>query len=110
MAKRITAGYRQREDGKYESRFTIDGKRYSVYGDTLKECKENEAKKRELIYSGLYTSNRALTLDKYYEEWKTARKGTVKGNTELNIDCRYKKHISPVLGKRKMIDIEKRLE
>lgn len=38
MAKRsLSAGYRQRKDGRYESRFTINGKRYSVYADTLKE-------------------------------------------------------------------------
>jgi len=109
MAKKtLAAGYRQRPDGRYESRFTVDGKRYSVYADTLKKCKEKEAALREEIKNGLYTSNRKLTLDKYYEEWKSARKGTVKGNTELGIECRYKKHIKPALGHRKLVEIEKR--
>lgn len=109
MAKRtLAAGYRQRPDGRYESRFTIAGKRYSVYADTLKECKEKDAELREQIKSGMYSTNRTITLDKYYEEWKASRKGTIKGNTALNIECRYKNHIKPALGYRKIVDIEKR--
>ncbi len=50
MAKRVlSTGYRQRADGMYESRFTVAGKRYSVYGGTIKECKEKEADLREKI-------------------------------------------------------------
>lgn len=109
MAKRkIASGYRIRPDGKYESRFTIAGKRYSVYADTLKECKEKDAELREKIKSGLYVDNRNITLDRYYEEWKAARKGTVKGNTALNVESRYKNHIRPALGHRKVAEIEKR--
>lgn len=109
MAKRgLGAGFRKREDGLYESRFMIKGKRYSVYADTLKECKEKDAELREKIKNGLYVDNQNITLDQYYQEWKESRKGTVKGNTALNIDCRYKKHISPVLGNRKLAEIEKR--
>ena len=109
MAKRaLAAGYRQRKDGKYESRFTINGKRYSVYADTLKECKEKDAELREKIKSGLYINNRNITLNQYYEEWKAARQGTIKGNTALNIECRYRNHIGPAMGHRKVADIEKR--
>lgn len=109
MAKRaLAAGYRQRKDGKYESRFTINGKRYSVYADTLKECKEKDAELREKIKSGLYVNNRNITLNQYYEEWKAARQGTIKGNTALNIESRYRNHIGPAMGHRKVVDIEKR--
>lgn len=109
MARRnLSAGFRQRKDGKYESRFTINGKRYSVYANTLKECKEKDAALREQIKNGLYVNNRNLTLDQYYHEWKTARQGTVKESTILGIDNRYKKHIGPALGSRKIADIEKR--
>lgn len=109
MAKRvISSGYRQRPDGRYESRFTMMGKRYSVYADTLKECKEKEAALREDIRNGVYTQNRNLTLDKYYEEWKSARRGTIKGNTALGNDSRYRNHIKPALGYRKVTEIEKR--
>lgn len=109
MAKRtVASGYRQRSDGKYEGRFTVNGKRYSVYGETLKECKEKESELREQIRAGQFVDKRNITLDRYYEEWKEPREGTVKGNTALNINSRYKKHVSPAIGKRKIVDIEKR--
>ncbi len=109
MGKRaLTAGYRQRKDGKYESRFTVNEKRYSVYADTLKECKEKDALLREKIRNGLYVNNRNITLNQYYEEWKLARQGTIKGNTALNIESRYRNHIGPAMGHRRIADIEKR--
>lgn len=105
---RLPVGYRQREDGRIECRFTVNGKRYSCYADTVKECRERERELRETIENGLYTQNRNITLDKYYEEWKNARKGTIKGNTALGNESRYKNHIGPALGRRKIVDIEKR--
>lgn len=109
MAKRaVASGFRQRSDGKYESRFTINGKRYSVYADTLKECKEKEALARERIRAGQFIDKWNITLDRYYKEWKEARKGTIKGNTALNMESRYKNHIGPALGHRKLVDLEKR--
>ena len=109
MAKRgLPAGMRIRPDGNYEIRFTLKGKRYSVYASTMAECKDKEIELREQIKNGLYIENRNMTLDKYYEEWKAARKGTVKGNTALGTESRYKNHIKPSLGSRKLIDIERR--
>lgn len=105
---RLPVGYRQRDDGRIECRFTVNGKRYSCYADSVKECREKERELRETIENGLYTQNRNLTLDKYYEEWKNARKGTIKGNTALGNESRYKNHIKPALGNRKLAEIEKR--
>lgn len=109
MGKRtVASGYRQRRDGKYESRFTINGKRYSVYADTLKECREKESAARARIQAGQFVDKWNITLDRYYGEWREARKGTVKGSTALNVDSRYKNHIGPALGHRKIIELEKR--
>lgn len=105
---RLPVGYRQRKDGRIECRFILDGKRYSCYADTVKECREKERNLREEIANGSYTQNKNLTLDKYYEEWKNARKGSIKGNTALGNSSRYKNHIKPVLGHKKLIEIEKR--
>lgn len=105
---RLPVGYRQRSDGRIECRFTVNGKRYSCYADSVKECREKERELRETIKNGLYTQNRNLTLDKYYKEWKNARKGIIKGNTALGNESRYRNHIKPVLGHRKLSEIEKR--
>lgn len=105
---RLPAGYREKKGGGFECRFTVDGKRYSCYALTVKECREKEFELRKKIAEGAYTKNKNLTLDKYYEEWKKARRGTIKGNTALGNENRYRKHISPALGNRKIVDIERR--
>lgn len=105
---RLPVGYRQRSDGRIECRFMVNGKNYSCYAPTVKECREKERQLREDIVNGSYTQNRNLILDKYYEEWKNARKGTIKGNTALGNDSRYRNHIKPALGHRKLAEIEKR--
>lgn len=51
---RKAANVRERLDSKtgkrtYEKRFTVEGKRYSVYGNTVKECMEKEVAKRKSI-------------------------------------------------------------
>lgn len=58
--------------------------------------------------NGLFVDNRNITLDQYYEEWKSARDGTIKGNTVLNIECRYRNHIGPAMGHRMVADIGER--
>ena len=105
---RLPVGYRQRSDGRIECRFMVNGKKYSCYAPTVKECREKERQLREDIANGSYTQNKNLTLDKYYDEWKNARKGTIKGNTALGNESRYRNHIKPALGHRKLAEIEKR--
>lgn len=68
---RLPVGYRQREDGRIECRFTVNGKRYSCYADTVNECRERERELRETIENGLYTQNRNLTLTNTMRSGKT---------------------------------------
>ena len=78
---RIPAGMRKTARGTYESRFTIHGKRYSVYGKTVKECKEKELTRRQEIEEGLRYSGRELTLDQYFLKWEQGRLGSVRAST-----------------------------
>ena len=107
MAKKAM-NVRVRDNGTLEYRFTVNGKRYSVYGITTKELKVKELELRESIRNGTYTKNRNVTLDQYYKEWLAGKQSYAKGNTLLGISNRYTKHIKPTLGKRKIADIEKR--
>lgn len=81
---RLVAGTRKRADGTLEKRFTIDGRRYSIYARTSKELVQKEQEIRKKIEAGIYTDNRSLTLDKYY------------------------KHVSHKIGSRKVQQIERR--
>ena len=105
---RLPAGIRKRKNGSLEKRFTIKGARYSVYGNSIKEISEKERDIRNKIEAGLYTDNRNITFDRYFEEWLKAKRNTVKGNTLKNYKIYFNKHISPVLGKKKIQQVERR--
>ena len=80
MARKIANIYR-REDGTYQCRFTVDGRRYAVYGKTVAECREKEAQKREEIEAGAYQRQTDLTLREYCDRWLSGKDGTVKDAT-----------------------------
>lgn len=105
---RLPQGVRKRADGTLEKRFTIDGKRYSIYGVNNKELQQKEKEIRKLIEAGIYTDNRNITLNEYFEEWEHNRCGVVKTSTAKSTRMRYVKHIKPLLGNKKIQKIEKR--
>ena len=79
--RKLGAGYRLRSDGRFEARFTIEKKRYTVYGHTLEECKENERKKREEIKKGLHTEFANITLNDFFKKWSENRRIERKAST-----------------------------
>ncbi len=110
MARRakLGAGYRRRTDGRIEYRWTgQDGKRYSVSGKTIEECKEKEQKKRQALERGSYTGNPEITLDAFFKEWQRAREGAVKASSLSREKSMYKV-ISKTLGRTRVCKIERR--
>ena len=78
---RIPAGMRKTAKGGYESRFTVEGKRYSVYGRTVRECRDKELARRREIEDGVYKPGCDPTLNQYFKTWESARLGTVRDST-----------------------------
>lgn len=64
-----------------QSNFTFEGKRYYVYGATLKEAHIKAEEKRKELESRKLKRSKDLTFSEYYERWSEARAGTVKGAT-----------------------------
>lgn len=92
----------KKKDGTYQLRFTIDGKRYAVYGKTVEECRQKEAEKRDKIKSGVISGT--TTFDEYSKKWLAAHAITVKASSVYT----YAKRIaalSPVLGTVPLADI-----
>lgn len=105
--KELGPGISQRKDGRYVGRFTNRfGRRPEVKSRDLKELKVllNAA-----IYEDLNKLNRAddkMMLDEWFEKWmKNYKNQTICANTKRHYVAIYEKHISPPLGKKKMIDI-----
>lgn len=105
MARKY-ANIKQRSNGSYELRFTIDGKRYSVYGKTPAECKERELDKRREIDSGITGKN--VILDSYFDEFIRQKQNTVKPSTINVYKGTYKSSIKPIIGKMKVRNIERK--
>lgn len=99
--KELGTGIIQRKDGRYEARY-VDrfGKRKSITGHVLKEVKK--------LYNAAIFENQQeiniredLSLDKWYEKWMCIYKyDIIRKNTKRHYNQVYKKHISPVLGKK----------
>lgn len=105
---RLPQGIIKRKDGLLQKRFTIQGKRYSVYAHTLDELANKEQSKRLEIASGLYRPNSTITLDGYFQEYIKSKQKHTKGSTLYNYKSVYYSHISKNIGKRKLKDLERR--
>lgn len=96
---RLAQGVRKRPDGTLEKRFTVDGKRYSIYGANNKELQQKEKEIRKQIEAGIYTDNRNITLNEYFYEWERNRQGVVKASTAKSTRMRYEKAHQACAGK-----------
>lgn len=92
---RKAAGISEAKGGLLCSRFTVNGKRYAVYGKTLKECRDKELQKRQEIEEGRYHTGKEQTIDEYFRYWIEKKRGTVK-ETTLCTEQRWYKTISAV--------------
>lgn len=92
--------------GVFEKRFTFEGKRYSVYGKTRKECKEAEILRRTQLASTTYRKNNTITLDEYAKEWQKVKE--CKPNTLRSYVSTYETHLSKPLGSIKVQKLERR--
>ena len=71
---------KKRKDGRYEKKIRYNGRRYSVYSNTIKGLNEKEDALRRQLAAAEHKDS-AVTLDDYYEKWSTSRKNTVAGAT-----------------------------
>ena len=77
MAKKLPVGFREYKGG-YQYRFVVEGKRYSVYGATVKECRAKELQKREEISEKIYHKGKGLQVEEYLERWIESRELVIK--------------------------------
>lgn len=105
---RLAAGIKKRADGTLEKRFTVNGRRYSVYGRTSNEVLAKEQETRAKIKAGTYTVNSKVTLDEYFKEFIKDKELKVKACTVRLYRSAYRSRISPRFGSRKVNSIERR--
>ena len=79
--KRLPVGFYERPNGSLMYQFTVEKKRYTVYGATIKECREKELVKREEISEKLYKKSKGLTVAEYLDRWIESRELVIKSAT-----------------------------
>ena len=70
----LPKGISVRKDGRYQARYTLDGKRYAIYGKTLKEV---EKRLRDIKYEmdhGIYAKPEKITVNVWYWTWMNTEK------------------------------------
>lgn len=97
----------QRKDGNYVGRFTNRfGKRVVLYNRNIRQLKVDL---KQAIYedeNSLTLADSTIKLDDWYTKWMEIHKYNVlRENTKRHYNNIYYKHISPVLGKRRISEI-----
>lgn len=104
---RCKPNFRKKANG-WEYRYTFEGKRYSEYGHTQDECLAKSQERMRKIKAGLKADAAKLTLDMWFDEWIRMKRSSVKPASLNNYRVIYRKNISPLIGKQKLVKIEKK--
>ncbi len=67
--KSLPKGISLRADGRYQARYTFNGKRYTVYGRTVKEVQKKLRDAQYEIEHGIYAKPEKLTVDDWRNIW-----------------------------------------
>lgn len=104
---RLRTGEYEKGNGKYEYRYTVFGKLFSVYAKTLEELREKE----EQIFSQKAKRDKKhnqyrTTLNDVFELWKELKRG-IRANTFVNYCYLYEHYIQDSIGRRYISTIKK---
>lgn len=79
--RRLPMGFTERENGSLMYRFTVNGRRITVYGSTIKECRIKEAEKIQEIEEQSYKPGKEQTFEQYADQWQDMKAGAVLEST-----------------------------
>lgn len=93
----------KRKDGRYMGRYTLDGKRYAVYGSTFEEVRVGLTEKLANLNKGIGVSSSNYTVSDWLQEWlSTYALPTVKQSTYISYESYARLHLIPALGSTKL--------
>lgn len=98
--KELGVGFTQRQDGRYECKFTLNGKRKTLYDNNLSKLRKKVNDAKYEAEHGIFGSNyEKLTLDDWHKIWReTYKVGHIKDSTLDYYDRNYMVHIKDKLG------------
>ena len=105
--KPLPKGISLRKDGRYQGRFTFNGKRYTYYSRDIKELQKKMADARYELEHGIYGSGLDITLNHWFDVWmKEYKLLTVKNSTILLYSLNYERYVKESIGNYLLKDIK----
>lgn len=105
--KKLPKGITLRKDGRYMARFQYEGERYTLYDNNLKELLEKVDNMKYELKHGMFCKPKELTVTSWFDTWIDQYKsGTCKASTIQTYRQSFENYIKPILGKRKVTDIQ----
>ncbi|WP_310603763.1 tyrosine-type recombinase/integrase [Anaerosporobacter sp.] len=106
LKPKLPSGITMRKDGRYQGRFTCNGKRYTLYDKNLRTLKKRLADAKYEAEHGYYCTGGQVTLENWYQTWLEEYKSVVvKNSTILLYTTSYERYIANSLGNRRLKDI-----
>ena len=104
--KKLPPGISLRKDGRYQARYTFNGKRYTLYGNDLKEVQKKLRDVKYELDHGIYAKPEKVTVDSWFKVWREEyAANNMRENTLAHVDSMYKYHIKPEIGHMKMQEV-----
>ena len=86
----------KRKDGRYMARYTLEGKRYAIYGSTREEVRIRLTAVLGNIDKGTYITPTGYTVSQWLWEWlATYALSTVKQSTYISYESYVRLHLEP---------------
>ena len=84
--KELGKGISQRKDGRYEARVVVDGKRISIYNNSLTELKKEFEKRKQINTNHVNTPNCKTLLQDWYNKWfEICKSPNLKSDVSRNV-------------------------
>lgn len=101
--KRLPKGISIRKDGRYQARYTLNGKRYTIYGKTQKEVEKKLRDAQYEIEHGIFAKPDKVTVNSWFHTWmKEYQSNVIRETTEALYQSMYNHHIKDALGHMKL--------
>lgn len=103
--KELGQGITQRQDGRYQARFTNRyGKRQTIYSRSLNDIRKKLREERYEDDKGINVVNKEITLDEWYKIWISTYKKNCRNTTIRTYEVQYNR-LREELGWRKLTEL-----
>lgn len=109
MAKKRANGegnIKKRENGTWEARFSVNGKRHSIYGKTRAEVRKKLTDTLAKIDQEQFIEKMDMMVGEWLTIWQRDYIGNVKRGTAVNYELHLRLYILPVLSEVKLSDLK----